>query len=173
AILDVVRSGEDMAKLVPAEVTGGPKCAGRKAEVLAADREEEGAGGCGSGNGRSSGSEMADMEKQLRENEGAGAREVEITSAQVSRRRDTNSSMASSRPGNLRKEAMARKLPRQTLGTCQRCGYMSSQAICKACTLLEGLNKNRPQVEIEVDVEDEDDSSTLRRKMEGIALAAG
>lgn len=174
AILDVVRSGEDMAKLVPAEVTGGPKCAGRKAEVLAADREEEeGAGGCGSGNGRSSGSEMANMEKQLRDNEGAGAREVEITSAQVSRRRDTNSSMASSRPGNLRKEVMGRKLPRQTLGTCQRCGYMSSQAICKACTLLEGLNKNRPQVEIEVDAEDEDDSSTLRRKMEGIALAAG
>ncbi|KFY50007.1 hypothetical protein V496_09664 [Pseudogymnoascus sp. VKM F-4515 (FW-2607)] len=174
AILDVVRSGEDMAKLVPAEVTGGPKCSGRKAEVLAADREEEeGAGGCGSGNGRSSGSEMADMEKQLRDNEGAGAREVEITSAQVPRRRDTNSSMASSRPGNLRKEVMGRKLPRQTLGTCQRCGYMSSQAICKACTLLEGLNKNRPQVEIEVDAEDELDSSTLRRKMEGIALAAG
>lgn len=174
AILDVVRSGEDMAKLVPAEVTGVPKCAGRKAEVLAADREEEeGAGGCGSGNGRSSGSEMAGMEKQLRDNEGAGAREVEITSAQVPRQRDTNSSMASSRPGNLRKEVMGRKLPRQTLGTCQRCGYMSSQAICKACTLLEGLNKNRPQVEIEVDAEDEDDSSTLRRKMEGIALAAG
>ncbi|KFY98428.1 hypothetical protein V500_01669 [Pseudogymnoascus sp. VKM F-4518 (FW-2643)] len=174
AILDVVRSGEDMAKLVPAEVTGGPKCAGRKAEALAADREEEeGAGGCGSGNGRSSGSEMADIEKQLRDNEGAGAREVEITSSQVPRRRDTNSSMASSRPGNLRKEVMGRKLPRQTLGTCQRCGYMSSQAICKACTLLEGLNKNRPQVEIEVDAEDEDDSSTLRRKMEGIALAAG
>ncbi|KFY54040.1 hypothetical protein V497_08026 [Pseudogymnoascus sp. VKM F-4516 (FW-969)] len=173
AILDVVRSGEDMAKLVPAEVTGGLKCAGRKAEVLAADREEESAGGCGGGNGRSSGSEMADMEKQLRDNEGAGAREVEITSDQISRRRDTNSSMASSRPGNLRKEVTARKLPRQTLGTCQRCGYMSSQAICKACTLLEGLNKNRPQVEIEVDAEDEDDSSTLRRKMEGIALAAG
>ncbi|OBT57987.1 hypothetical protein VE04_01995 [Pseudogymnoascus sp. 24MN13] len=173
AIRDLDRSGEDMAKLVPAEVTGGPKCAGRKAEVLAADREEEGAGGCGSGNGRSSGSEMADMEKQLRDNEGAGEREVEITSAQVPRRRDTNSSMASSRPGNLRKEVMGRKLPRQTLGTCQRCGYMSSQAICKACTLLEGLNKNRPQVEIEVDAEDEDDSSTLRRKMEGIALTAG
>jgi cytoplasmic tRNA 2-thiolation protein 1 len=174
AILDVVRSGEDMAKLVPEEVTGGPKCAGKKAEALAADREEEsGAGGCGSANGRSSGSEMADMERQLRENEAAGAREVEITSAQVSKRRDTNSSIASSRPGNLRREAMTRKLPRQTLGTCKRCGYMSSQAICKACTLLEGLNKNRPQVEIEVDVEDEDDSSTLRRKMEGIALAAG
>ena len=38
--------------------------------------------------------------------------------------------------------------------------------------LLEGLNKNRPKMEIEIDVEDEE-SSTLRRKMEGIVLAAG
>lgn len=29
-------------------------------------------------------------------------------------------------------------------GTCQRCGYMSSQAVCKACVLLEGLNKGLP-----------------------------
>jgi len=174
AILDVVRSGEDMAKLVPEQVTGGPKCAGRKDVVLAQDREEEdAAGGCGSTNGRSSGGEMADMERKLREDEKADGREVEITSTHVARRRDTNSSIASSRPGNLRKEVTGRKLPRQTLGTCQRCGYMSSQAICKACTLLEGLNKNRPQVEIEIDAEDEDDSSTLRRKVEGITLAAG
>ena len=26
-------------------------------------------------------------------------------------------------------------------GTCQRCGYISSQAVCKACLLLEGLNR--------------------------------
>jgi cytoplasmic tRNA 2-thiolation protein 1 len=38
--------------------------------------------------------------------------------------------------------------------------------------LLEGLNKSRPKMEIEVDVEDEE-SSTLRRRMEGVALAAG
>jgi len=25
--------------------------------------------------------------------------------------------------------------------TCQRCGYMSSNALCKACTLLEGLER--------------------------------
>jgi cytoplasmic tRNA 2-thiolation protein 1 len=174
AILDVVRSGEDMAKLVPEQVMGGPKCAGRKDMVLAQDREEEDtAGGCDSTNSRSSGSEMADMEWKLREDEKADGREVEITRAQVARWRDTNSTIPSSRPGNLRKGVTERKLPRQTLGTCQRCGYMSSQAICKACTLLEGLNKNRPQVEIEIEAEDEDGSSTLRRKVEGIALAAG
>lgn len=31
-------------------------------------------------------------------------------------------------------------------GTCQRCGYISSQAICKACILLEGLNKGLPNL---------------------------
>jgi cytoplasmic tRNA 2-thiolation protein 1 len=40
---------------------------------------------------------------------------------------------------------------KQTLGKCERCGYMSSQAICKACMLLEGLNKNRPKTAITVD----------------------
>ena len=31
-----------------------------------------------------------------------------------------------------------------TAGTCERCGYMSSNAVCKACILLEGLNKGLP-----------------------------
>ncbi len=174
AILDVVRSGEDMAKLVPAEVTGGgKKCAGREAATIAADREEEdAAGGCGSTSGRASGGEMAQMEQKLRQDEQADSREVEITAASLSKRRDTDTSMASSKPGNLRRDITARKLPRQVLGTCERCGYMSSQAICKACTLLEGLNKNRPQVEIQLDADDEQGSSTLRRNMEGLALSS-
>ncbi len=29
-------------------------------------------------------------------------------------------------------------------GKCTRCGYMSSQAVCKACLLLEGLNRGLP-----------------------------
>lgn len=29
---------------------------------------------------------------------------------------------------------------------CQRCGYMSSQMICKACLLLEGLNRGLPSL---------------------------
>lgn len=36
------------------------------------------------------------------------------------------------------------------MGQCARCGYLSSQAVCKACVLLEGLNKNRPKRGIEV-----------------------
>ena len=29
-------------------------------------------------------------------------------------------------------------------GKCGRCGYISSQPVCKACMLLEGLNKGMP-----------------------------
>ncbi|XP_025099459.1 cytoplasmic tRNA 2-thiolation protein 1-like [Pomacea canaliculata] len=32
--------------------------------------------------------------------------------------------------------------------TCQRCGYISSNEICKACVMLEGLNKGRPRLGI-------------------------
>lgn len=32
--------------------------------------------------------------------------------------------------------------------TCERCHYMSSQAVCKACLLLEGLNQGRPSLGI-------------------------
>lgn len=36
------------------------------------------------------------------------------------------------------------KLPVQ--GTCERCGYISSQSLCKACILLEGLNRGLPRL---------------------------
>ncbi|XP_060639921.2 cytoplasmic tRNA 2-thiolation protein 1 [Anolis sagrei] len=35
-----------------------------------------------------------------------------------------------------------------TQGTCQRCGYLSSQSLCKACVLLEGLNRGLPRLAI-------------------------
>ncbi len=36
------------------------------------------------------------------------------------------------------------KLP--TAQHCARCGYLSSQALCKACLLLEGLNRGLPRL---------------------------
>jgi cytoplasmic tRNA 2-thiolation protein 1 len=171
AILDVVRSGEDMAKLVPEEVTGISHCKSQKVSLSSADGEEEGAGGCGS-SGRTSGGEMADMEKKLQEDDEASTREVEvmsIASNSIGQRHDRLDGKKEAPNGGRR--AIGKQLTRQTLGTCKRCGYMSSQDICKACMLLEGLNKNRPQMSIEIDVEDEE-SSTLRRRMEGLALAA-
>jgi uncharacterized protein (TIGR00269 family) len=38
------------------------------------------------------------------------------------------------------------KLPVQ--GVCERCGYISSMNLCKACNLLEGLNKGLPKLGI-------------------------
>lgn len=171
AILDVVRSGEDMARLVPGGVTGSSHCKTQKVSLSSADGEDEGTGGCGSANGRTSGGEMADMEKKLLSDEAAAGQETEITLTPAGQRHDRQASGAGGRQKVPSKD-VGRKLPRQTLGTCERCGYMSSQAICKACVLLDGLNKNRPQMEIEVSVEEEE-SSTLRRRMEGVVLAGG
>ncbi|KAM7315142.1 cytoplasmic tRNA 2-thiolation protein 1 [Ixodes scapularis] len=36
------------------------------------------------------------------------------------------------------------KLPQQ--GVCSRCGYISSQEVCKACVMLEGLNRGVPRL---------------------------
>ncbi|KAJ5231778.1 Cytoplasmic tRNA 2-thiolation protein 1 [Penicillium citrinum] len=147
SILDIVKSGEDMAALVPRDTTQNGKSASSTAAV-----EEESAGGCGSQNGRSSGGEMAAMEKQLTENEAAQSNETEIRLPQ-------NNGAKHFKP-----------IKSQTLGHCERCGYISSQKVCKACTLLEGLNRNRPKTAIEVGVEDEEGSSTLMRQMERTQL---
>ncbi|KAJ3286471.1 cytosolic thiouridylase subunit Ctu1 [Borealophlyctis nickersoniae] len=37
---------------------------------------------------------------------------------------------------------------RVVVGTCERCGYMSSNKLCKACVLLEGLNRGLPKLGI-------------------------
>ncbi|CAG8982125.1 hypothetical protein HYALB_00003217 [Hymenoscyphus albidus] len=174
AILDVVRSGEDMAKLVPEEVTGISQCKSQKVSLSSADGEREGAGGCGSSNGRNSGGEMADMEKKLQQDEEAASREIDVSSLASSTAHIHPPEKKGHDPktGKTGRKDAGRKLVKQTLGSCKKCGYMSSQEVCKACTLLEGLNKNRPQMEIETDVED-NESSTLRRRMGGVALAAG
>ena len=31
---------------------------------------------------------------------------------------------------------------------CEKCGFMTSNKVCKACILLEGLNKNKPKKEL-------------------------
>ena len=32
--------------------------------------------------------------------------------------------------------------------TCQNCGYISSSELCKACIMLDGLNRGRPELSI-------------------------
>lgn len=153
SILDIVRSGEDMAEMVPPEVNANKKPAAGAAE-------EEAGGGCGSQNGRASGGEMAAMEKKLADDDEAGGH------------RETEIKPSGAVPLKGRKQPQ-QKLKTQTIGKCERCGYLSSQKICKACALLEGLNRNRPKTAIEVGVgmEDEESSTTLMRQME--RLSAG
>ncbi|KAK2744104.1 nucleotidyltransferase [Onygenales sp. PD_40] len=158
SILDIVRSGEDMARLVPPEISGSGKCAG--AAATNGQTDDYAAGGCGSQNGRTSGGEMADMERRLAENQTAAANETEISLARVN--------------GAARVKGQ-KPLKLQTMGQCERCGYLASQKICKACMLLEGLNKNRPKtsIEVAVGIEEEESSSTLMRQMEAIQLTSG
>lgn len=152
SILDIVKSGEELAGLVPAEVTG-------------TKAPEEEAGGCGSQNGRSSGGEMAAMEKKLADDETAEGRETEITMPA----QDGKSQPKARKPAKSQQKAH-KPVKKQTLRSCERCGYISSQQICKACALLEGLNKNRPKTAIEVGMEDEESSTTLMRQMERAQL---
>lgn len=100
---------------------------------------------------------MAAMEKQLAEQETAEARGLEVdiasTTSQVKQMDMTKNTVSLRRNAakeNAGQQPRYDKIVRQKLGQCERCGYMSSQAICKACVLLEGLNKARPKTGIEV-----------------------
>lgn len=36
----------------------------------------------------------------------------------------------------------------QIIGFCEKCGYMSSQKVCKACMLVDSLNKSKPSISL-------------------------
>nr|POE54969.1 cytoplasmic trna 2-thiolation protein 1 [Quercus suber] len=175
SILDVVRSGVDMARLVP-DAEGNCKGACKPAAAVA--EEEETQNGCGSGAAQDGGGEMAEMEARLRANEYADTEgletEIKASPSQHSNDRTRRSAQESSLPGqeasdsqsqpqkaipvrtkqekkSSSKRAKDAAAPKQRLGQCERCGYLSSQAVCKACMLLEGLNKARPRTGIEVE----------------------
>ena len=57
------------------------------------------------------------------------------------------------------------------MGKCARCGYISSQAVCKACTLLEGLNKNRPKTMIGVNAE-MNEEKPLQKAIRDVSISA-
>jgi cytoplasmic tRNA 2-thiolation protein 1 len=164
AILDVVRSGEDMAKLVPGSDEG---CGGACASNVPVAEEEE--GGCGSAQGRSTGGEMASVEAQLRQNEAAvdGNLETEITIKSV----NSNGAVPLANGKKAKKGFTPRKTAKQVMGQCKKCGYLSSQEVCKACVLLEGLNKARPKNKIEVGYEVQDVSlNSVRDELEATTI---
>ncbi|KAL8690266.1 MAG: hypothetical protein Q9218_004250 [Villophora microphyllina] len=162
AILDVVKSGEDMAKLVPPEVSDSGQSSGNVKDVVVINGEAEGEGGCGSAHGRASGGEMAATEEKLRGDELAASNGRETDFTKKGQRHDRH------KPPTPVKAS--KKVSKQQLQNCVRCGYLSSQSVCKACMLLEGLNKNRPKTEIKVGVEEEDSSPTLTRRIEGLNI---
>ncbi|XDG06021.1 hypothetical protein ABKA04_005636 [Annulohypoxylon sp. FPYF3050] len=148
AILDVVRSGEDMARLVPGATPSSCSCDG-KTTSHRAPADEDNIGGCGSANGQTNGGEMAAMEKRLRENEAAEAAgletEITVTKTKVEQHERPNPT------NSAQLKTAGTTVPirlKQKLGTCEKCGYMSSQKLCQACMLLESLNKNRPEISI-------------------------
>ncbi|KAK5174190.1 cytosolic thiouridylase subunit Ctu1 [Saxophila tyrrhenica] len=187
SILDVVRSGVDMAKLVPG---ADGKCKGACGDSKAAGStnaaEEEAEGGCGSSNTNSGGDSMVEMEKKLQQDERTEANgpETEVTlpanpketvSIGVRHSHEAYSSLppddgiygqnhekngaskATAVPIRTKQEKKSGRkptrdaaAPKQRLGQCERCGYLSSQSVCKACVLLEGLNKARPRTGVEV-----------------------
>ncbi|ROW06709.1 hypothetical protein VPNG_06690 [Cytospora leucostoma] len=115
AILDIVRSGEDMARLVPGKQTDKCACKGNlpPTEVSA----EEDVGGY-------------------------------VTAAVPLKVRPDAIKELPVRPGNATNATKRQGVSGQVLGRCEKCGYLSSQAMCQACMLLEGLNKNRAQIQI-------------------------
>jgi cytoplasmic tRNA 2-thiolation protein 1 len=155
AILDVVRSGEDMAKLVPGYEDS---CAGKcTASSTLADEEEA---GCGSAAGRSGGGEMSKMEEQLRLDQKSDEDNLETEIKLPASTASTDGLENGTLPLKTKGRKMRRATPaialhsgkastKQTMGSCENCGYLSSQKVCKACVLLEGLNKNRPKIAIE------------------------
>ncbi|CAJ2505069.1 Uu.00g124630.m01.CDS01 [Anthostomella pinea] len=148
AILDVVRSGEDMARLVPGATPDACGCKGKAPPPPQSAADDENVGGCGSSNGRTVGGDMAAMEKQLRANEAAEAAGLE-TKVSVSRTEAQRPNSQKQQPEQ--QKTTGTRLPiitKQTLGNCEKCGYLTSQKLCQACMLLDGLNKNRPQITI-------------------------
>lgn len=130
-----------MARLVPGSDEGCGGACSTNTSPLAEEEE----GGCGSANGRTVGGDMAGVEKQLAQNETAIEQnlEVEITVKNV---KQGKSKKKSAPP-------QQKKGNKQVMGQCRICGYLSSQDVCKACVLLEGLNKARPKNGIEVGYE--------------------
>ena len=150
SILDIVKSGEDMAALVPSEINGN---------AVSGDGEDN-TTGCGS-TGRTSGGEMIELERRLVENEQAKDREIEIrvpTPRAASARGPSNAA-----PSTHDKKRSRRKIVPQVMGQCEKCGYLSSQKTCKACMLLEGLNRNRPKTEIDLGKEEKEAKQTVHQ----------
>jgi cytoplasmic tRNA 2-thiolation protein 1 len=133
-----------MAKLCPsyeASSCGGECSTGSTAKKEAEIMEEaDDVGGCGSSKGE--GDEMRRVDEMLARKDHHLELDVDTTPIPV-----PISTKVTAKPNERRRKAKKEPV-KQTLGQCIICGYMSSQSTCKACMLLEGLNRNRPKIDI-------------------------
>jgi len=117
---------------------------------------------------------MASVEAQLRQNEAAvnGNLETEITAKSVNGSgQQSNGAVPLANGKKVKKGFTPKKASRQVMGQCKKCGYLSSQEVCKACVLLEGLNKARPKNKIEVGYEVQDVSlNSVRDELEATTI---
>ena len=134
AILDIVRSGEDLARLTP-----------DKGQTACACDDNEGMSGCGSSVGRSMGGGIKKIASTGHDGQQTEALETEIASSGTIVAAEQKPVVLPLRKRKPKEQTSGRL---QTMGQCVRCGYMSSQSICQACTLVEGLNKNRADITI-------------------------
>ncbi|KAK0374236.1 PP-loop family protein [Colletotrichum paranaense] len=146
AILDIVRSGEDMARLVAG--ASGSSCAGKGSTPRVA--EDDFIAGCGSQQSKGLATEIAQLDASLSQTNLTKSQETDFTTApSPSPKIGKNIQNSSETPRPRHGQAQATpSAPLQTLGKCERCGYMSSQAICQACLLVDGLNKNKAQISL-------------------------
>ncbi|KAJ0340608.1 hypothetical protein COL922a_003202 [Colletotrichum nupharicola] len=142
AILDIVRSGEDMARLVAGASSNSCACKGDSGWVA----EDDYASGCGSQNGNGSKGEIARLDAQLSQTTDNADLVTDYTTA-VAGKTKPHADIVVGQPKPSTQQA-ATNGPLQKLGSCERCGYMSSQAVCQACLLVDGLNKNKPEIRI-------------------------
>ncbi|KXH46802.1 PP-loop family protein [Colletotrichum simmondsii] len=146
AILDIVRSGEDMARLVAGGSGSSCACKGSAPRVA----EDDFIAGCGSQQSKGLATEIAQLDASLSQTTLTKSQETDFTTApstspKIGKKIQNSSETPRPRHGQAQATTSA---PLQTLGKCERCGYMSSQAICQACLLVDGLNKNKAQISL-------------------------
>ncbi|ROT43341.1 ATP-binding domain-containing protein [Sodiomyces alkalinus F11] len=136
AILDVVRSGEDMGRLVPGIAPTG-SCACSSTDALEEEVENS---GCGPKTGLAGG-RLAGLEIRHKEHTTGNGNTMEADlTARISDHQGTKENSISKTATTVSGG--------QKLGRCQSCGYMSSQTFCQACLLVESLNRNKRGTQI-------------------------
>lgn len=133
AIADLLHSAETLRVAVAAVAVSagaGASCSAAAAAAAPGSSCSAGGASCGGGGGKGPAAASCNQE---------GCAGKEAATARIGR---GGAAAAVAAP--------AAALPAAAPGpkTCVRCGYMTSQEVCKACTLLEGLNKGRARVEL-------------------------